>query len=91
MSAYISKINSDCKKQIILKKNSNEKKKSWYYLEVKNIIEENNIKNGDFYCLNCLHPFRTENKLKSHEKIYKNKDFFGNVIPSQKGCKLINI
>ena len=44
MSAYISKINSDCKKQIILKKNSNEKKKSWYYLEVKNIIEENNIK-----------------------------------------------
>ena len=22
-----------------------------------------------FYCLNCLHSFATENKLKSHEKI----------------------
>ena len=24
---------------------------------------------GDFYCLNCLHSFRTKNKLKSHEKL----------------------
>ena len=24
---------------------------------------------GDFCCLNCLHSFRTENKLKSHEKV----------------------
>ena len=24
--------------------------------------------------LNCLHSFRTENKLKSREKVYKNKD-----------------
>ena len=23
---------------------------------------------GDFYCLNSLHSFRTENKLNSHEK-----------------------
>ena len=30
---------------------------------------------GDFCCLNCLHSFRTENKLKSHEKVCKNKDF----------------
>ena len=30
---------------------------------------------GDFYYLNCLHSFRTENKLKSHEKVCKNKDF----------------
>ena len=29
----------------------------------------------DFHCLNCLHSFRTENKLDSHEKISKNKDF----------------
>ena len=26
---------------------------------------------GDFYCLNCLHSFRTENKPKSHEKVCK--------------------
>ena len=26
---------------------------------------------GDFYCLNYLHSFRTENKPKSHEKVCK--------------------
>ena len=26
---------------------------------------------GDFYCLNCLHSFRTENKIKSHKKDIK--------------------
>ena len=36
----------------------------------------------DFYCLNCLHSFRTENKLKSHEKACKNKDFCGIVMPA---------
>ena len=30
---------------------------------------------GDFYCLNCLYSFRTENKLQSHEKLCKNEDF----------------
>ena len=37
---------------------------------------------GGFYCLNCLHSFRTENKIKYHKKVYKNKDFCG--IPSDK-------
>ena len=27
-----------------------------------------------FFCFNCLHSFRTENKLK---KVCKNEDFFG--------------
>ena len=40
--------------------------------------------------MNCLHNFRTENKLKSHEKICKSKDFCGIVIPAEKdnidGC-----
>ena len=39
---------------------------------------------GDFYCLNCLHSFRTKSKLKSHEKAYKNKDFCGIVMLSKK-------
>ena len=39
---------------------------------------------GDFYCLNCLHSLRTENKVKSHEKVCKNKDFCGIVTPSEK-------
>ena len=28
--------------------------------------------NGDFYCLNCFNFFRTEQKLKSREKVCKN-------------------
>ena len=40
---------------------------------------------GDFYCLNSLHSFRTENRLKYHEKVLcKNKDFCGYVMPSEK-------
>ena len=35
---------------------------------------------GDFYCLHCLNSF----KLKSHEKICKNKDFCGIVMPPEK-------
>ena len=26
--------------------------------------------NGDFYCVKCVHSFRTENKLKSHENMH---------------------
>ena len=37
----------------------------------------------DFYCLNCLHSFKWENKLKSHEKLCKNKDFCWIVMPSE--------
>ena len=37
-----------------------------------------------FYCLDCLHPFRTGNKLKSYEKVYKNKDFYGIVVESER-------
>ena len=37
---------------------------------------------GDVY---CLHSFRTENNLKSYEKVCKNKDFCGIVMPSEKG------
>ena len=30
---------------------------------------------GDFYCLNYLHLFRTENKLKEHENVCENHDY----------------
>ena len=33
-----------------------------------------NIKDN-FYCLNCLHSFKTVKKMKSPEKVCKNKDF----------------
>ena len=31
--------------------------------------------NGDFYCLGCLHSFRTDNALKRHERLYDNNDY----------------
>ena len=39
---------------------------------------------GDFQCLNCIHSFRKENQLESHEKVGKNKDFCRIVMPSEK-------
>ena len=31
--------------------------------------------NGDFYCMNCLHSFRTDNALKKHESLCGNNDY----------------
>ena len=36
---------------------------------------------GDFHCLNCLHSFRTKNKLESHKKVCENKDFCNVIVP----------
>ena len=86
LTAYISQHNSTREKQIILLMISNEEKEGWRYLPVKNLpallrrITSKN--NGDFCCLNC-HSFRTENKLKSHEKLCKNKDLSGIIMPSE--------
>ena len=47
--------------------------KKWHYLAVKSLsallrgVTSNH--NGDFYCLNCFHSYRTENQLKKHEKV----------------------
>ena len=44
----------------------------WHYLTIKSLsallrgITSNN--HGDVYCLNCLHSYRTKEKLKKHEK-----------------------
>ena len=52
---------------------------NWHYLAIKNLSGLlrgiTSIHNGDFYCLNCLHSYRTISKLKKHEKICKNHDF----------------
>ena len=39
--------------------------------------------NGAFYCLNCLHSFRTKNKLESHKNVYGNKAFCNAFMPSE--------
>ena len=53
--------------------------KRWHYLAVKSLsallrgISSSN--NGDFYCLNCFHSYRTLNKLKKHERVCNNHDY----------------
>ena len=86
--AYFSKINSNGQKQIILLIIPNKENEGWHYLEVRKLFELlrgiTSRHNGDFYCLNYIPFFRTENKLKSQGKVYKSKDFFGIVVPSEK-------
>ena len=59
--AYVSKNNSNHK--------NGSKGKKWHDLsqtKIISIIKRNHIKNnGDFYYLNCLHSFRTKDKLES--------------------------
>ena len=38
---------------------------------------------GDFYCLNCLYSFATENKREFHKKVYQNKVFRNVVMLSE--------
>ena len=70
-----SKNNLTQKRQIILLMISDGRK--WHYLVVKNLsrllrgITSNHEE--DFYCLNCFHSYRTENKLEAHKKYVKNK------------------
>ena len=37
----------------------------------------------DFYCLNCLHSFRTDNALKKHERLCDNNDYYRVEMPTQ--------
>ena len=86
--AYILKIDSNCEKQIIMLMIPNKEKEDWHYLAIKKLSALlwgiTSKCEGDFYCSNCLHSFRTWNKLKFHEKVCKNKDFCGILIPSEK-------
>ena len=38
---------------------------------------------ADFYCLNCLHSFRTEYKLNLHKNVCENKGFCNVVMPAE--------
>ena len=38
---------------------------------------------ADFYCMNCLHSFRTDNALKKHERLCDNNDYCNVEIPTQ--------
>ena len=51
---------------------------NWHYLAVKSLsrwlrgITSNH--DGDFYCLNCFHSYRPKERLKKHEKVFKDHD-----------------
>ena len=65
--ASISKYNSKHEKQVILL--MIEDKAKLHYLVVIKLsasLRKTTTNNGDFYCLNCLHSFRSKNKLVSH-------------------------
>ena len=87
LSAYISKHNLSREKQIILLMIPNKKKEEWHYLAEKKLsallYRESAKHHGDFYYLNGLHSLRTENKLKSHEKVCQNKDLCEVVMPTE--------
>ena len=76
--AYISQYNHKDKNQVILLIITDDDER-WHYLSViilsallRGISSSNN---GDFYCLNCFHSYRTHNKLKKHERVCNNHDY----------------
>ena len=75
--AYKSKHNLTQEKQVILLMISNGE--NWHYLRIKNLSrllrESTSNHDGDFFCLNCFHSYRTKNKLEAHKKICENHDY----------------
>ena len=75
---YISKYNHKRKNQVILLMITDDGERC-NYLAVRSLsallrgISSSN--NGDFYCLNCFHSYRTLNKLKKHERVCNNHDY----------------
>ena len=59
---------------------------NWHYLTVKSLsrllrgITSNH--DGDYYCLNCFHSYRTENKLNAHKKVCENNEYCNIEMPS---------
>ena len=64
----------------------NEEKEDWVCVTVKKLLVLltwiTSKNNKDFYFLNCLHSFRTNNKLKPHETIRRNRDFCRIIFPT---------
>ena len=83
--AYKSKHNLAREEQVILLMITNVEK--WHYTSVTRLsgllrgVTGNN--NGDFYCLNCFHAYRTKNKLEIHKKICENHDYWHVEMPNE--------
>ena len=66
-----------CENQVSLIMITDDKK--WPYLAVKILSAllwgTTSNQNGNFYCLNCFHSYRTEKKLKKHERVWNDYDY----------------
>ena len=83
--AYVSKLNSNHEKQVILLIITLSKK---LLALLREITSKHHV---DFNCLNCLHSFATENrKHESHKRVRENKDFCNFVVPSKDTKILFN-
>ena len=58
------------------------KGQQWHYLAEKK-LGMTSKHHSDFYCLNCLNSFATENKSESHKRVCENKDFYFAIMPSE--------
>ena len=91
--AYISKYNHERDNQVILLMITDDDE-NWHYLAVKSIsrllrgITSNH--DGDFFCLNCFHSYRTKGRLKKHEKVCKDHDYCCVKIPDEDKKKYQN-
>ena len=60
-------------------------RKKWHYLAVKKLFGLlrgiTSKHNEDFYFLNCLYSYRSENKLKKHYNVCRNHGYFYAEIP----------
>ena len=84
--AYTSKYNYKRKKQAILLMITDHDNR-WHYLAVKSlpVLLRGTTSNHhrDFYCLNCFHSYCTLNKLKKHERVCNNLDYFHVEMPNE--------
>ena len=59
----------------------------WHYVAIKSISGLlrgiTSTHNGDFYCLNCFHSYRTQKKLKEHEQLCGKHNFCNLKLPDE--------
>ena len=61
--------------------------KKWHYLAVKSLFSlfrrVTSNYDGDFYCLNCFHSCSTKDRLKKHERVFNDHDYYYVEMPDE--------
>ena len=64
----------------------------WHYLAVRSLPAllrgKSSNHQGDFCCLNCFHSYRLFNRLKKHERVCSNHDYYHVDMP-EKGKNIL--